>query len=449
METGSLTLHESHSRNGQTVLDLRPRPLQFEGRDVDTLIREAREIERRLWQGREEKLTREDLLQVATEEEADTLEAAWDVPYHSELRGRIVIDGDVQATASGATDGLRQRLRKRTGISRETHYVWVDGAEKVSGRIELPSRYDKVFVATGNAADPEVTVLTGHETQRPYYRIEGGKTVIYMDGFSGGGGANVWRVPSDDDFKAIEMHLGMSEAEADSTGYRGTDEGSALAGEADLWSSGDLKSNARFGESGFDGLPAGWRSSSGSFLSEGTLGSFWSSSVSDGSAWWRDLGYSSSEVFRSAGSQGIGFSLRCLRDDSSSDTDGTVYTDDYEGNDGKKYDAVKIGDFVVINKNLDETKYADGTDIPEITNNTDWENDTDGARCYYDNDESTYGSTYGALYNWYAVDNAAGIVAPQEATEATLYVNQGGTAVPASVKVRIGGTATPATLKVK
>lgn len=32
---------------------------------------------------------------------------------------------------------------------------------------------------------------------------------------------------------------------------------------------------------------------------------------------------------------------------------------------------------------------------------------------------------------------------------AVLYVNQSGTAVPASVKVRIGGTATPATLKVK
>jgi len=247
------------------------------------------------------------------------------------------------------------------------------------------------------------------------------------------------------------MHLGMSETEADDTGYRGTDEGSALAGEADLWDSGDLKSNARFGESGFDGLPAGYRVTSGSFFNEGAAGYFWSSSsVFNGSAWWRGLNRSYSEVARQNLSQGNGLSLRCLRDDSGSDIDGTIYTDEYIGNNGKKYDSVKIGDFAVINTNLDETQYADGTSIPIITDDTSWENDTDGARCYYDNDEPTYGSTYGSLYNWYAVDNAAGIVAPQEATVGdTVYVRMNGEKVPASVKVRIGGTATPATLKVK
>ena len=38
-----------------------------------------------------------------------------------------------------------------------------------------------------------------------------------------------------------------------------------------------------------------------------------------------------------------------------------------------------------------------------------WDDDTTGAMCWYDNDETTYGDTYGALYNWYAVDNASGL----------------------------------------
>ena len=38
-----------------------------------------------------------------------------------------------------------------------------------------------------------------------------------------------------------------------------------------------------------------------------------------------------------------------------------------------------------------------------------WVDDTTGAYCWYDNDEATYGGTYGALYNWYAIDNASGL----------------------------------------
>jgi uncharacterized protein (TIGR02145 family) len=42
--------------------------------------------------------------------------------------------------------------------------------------------------------------------------------------------------------------------------------------------------------------------------------------------------------------------------------------------------------------------YRDGTPIPQVTDNTEWQNLTTGAWCYYENDE-----TKGKLYNWYAV----------------------------------------------
>ena len=41
-------------------------------------------------------------------------------------------------------------------------------------------------------------------------------------------------VPTDDDWKELEMYLGLSQSEADDTGWRGTNEGSKLAGNASL-----------------------------------------------------------------------------------------------------------------------------------------------------------------------------------------------------------------------
>ncbi|MBC7605443.1 MAG: fibrobacter succinogenes major paralogous domain-containing protein [Burkholderiales bacterium] len=53
-------------------------------------------------------------------------------------------------------------------------------------------------------------------------------------------------------------------------------------------------------------------------------------------------------------------------------------------------------------RNLEVTTYSDGTPIPEVTDPTAWANLTTGAWCYYNND-SANGTTYGKLYNWYAV----------------------------------------------
>ena len=125
-----------------------------------------------------------------------------------------------------------------------------------------------------------------------------------------------WHVPTDDEIKQLEMYLGMSQEEADDTGYRGTNEGSKLAGRADLWNDGALENNPEFGTSGFDFLPGGYRSySNGSYYYMGFYGDFWSSTESNsGSAWGRRLGYYYSEVDRSNYYKRIGFSVRCIRD---------------------------------------------------------------------------------------------------------------------------------------
>ena len=63
---------------------------------------------------------------------------------------------------------------------------------------------------------------------------------------------------------------------------------------------------------------------------------------------------------------------------------------------------VQIGTQVWMTKNLNVSRYRDGTIIPQVTDPTQWANLTTGAWCYYENNTAN-GTIYGKLYNWYAV----------------------------------------------
>ena len=123
-----------------------------------------------------------------------------------------------------------------------------------------------------------------------------------------------WHVPTDEEWKVLEIHLGMSQEEADKIEMRGTNEGSKLAGDIDLWTDGDLISNREFGSSGFYAPPGGFRDDV-SFLTIGLYGNWWSSVESDSySAWYRCIVYASSEVWRNSAAKRAGHSVRCLKD---------------------------------------------------------------------------------------------------------------------------------------
>ena len=127
-----------------------------------------------------------------------------------------------------------------------------------------------------------------------------------------------WHVPTDDEWKELEMCLGMSQPEADEIGYRGTDQSSQLAGRADLWRAGALTSNTKFGTSGFSALPGGFRDDHGwfnGFYDIGYSGGWWSSADSSATnAWYRELGYTSANIVRCDNNKVIGFSVRCVKD---------------------------------------------------------------------------------------------------------------------------------------
>jgi uncharacterized protein (TIGR02145 family) len=77
--------------------------------------------------------------------------------------------------------------------------------------------------------------------------------------------------------------------------------------------------------------------------------------------------------------------------------------------DGNAYTTVIIGTQEWTVENLQTTHYADGYPITAITDNATWAADTSGAYAWYSNNRATYGDTYGALYNWYAVNSSHGL----------------------------------------
>ncbi len=72
--------------------------------------------------------------------------------------------------------------------------------------------------------------------------------------------------------------------------------------------------------------------------------------------------------------------------------------------DGNVYNTIKIGTQTWMKENLKVTRYNDGTAIPLVTDVTAWSSLLTPGYCWYNNDKATYGATYGALYNWYAVN---------------------------------------------
>jgi uncharacterized protein (TIGR02145 family) len=74
--------------------------------------------------------------------------------------------------------------------------------------------------------------------------------------------------------------------------------------------------------------------------------------------------------------------------------------------DGNSYNTVIIGSQTWMESNLEVTKFNDVTDIPLVTDDNVWAGLTSSAYCWYFNDESSSkGTSYGALYNWYAASS--------------------------------------------
>jgi uncharacterized protein (TIGR02145 family) len=120
-----------------------------------------------------------------------------------------------------------------------------------------------------------------------------------------------WHTPSDEEWKQLEMYLGMSETEADELNYRGTDEGGKMKSITAWVGPNEGATN----ESGFTALPGGYRASNGSFGGIWSAGYWWSSTeYIETSALSRMLSYKLATVLRYFDDKNNGFAVRCVKD---------------------------------------------------------------------------------------------------------------------------------------
>ena len=76
--------------------------------------------------------------------------------------------------------------------------------------------------------------------------------------------------------------------------------------------------------------------------------------------------------------------------------------------DGNIYTSVIIGTQEWLVENLRTTKYNNGVDILHAPSNANWQtagNNSTPAYCWYNNNQAAYEIPYGAMYNWFTVQN--------------------------------------------
>jgi uncharacterized protein (TIGR02145 family) len=121
-----------------------------------------------------------------------------------------------------------------------------------------------------------------------------------------------WHLPSDNEWKQLEIFLGMSQEEADSEEWRGDNEGGKMKIEGTkFW---QIPNTGSTNESGFGALPSGFRDGAGYFKDLGVTARFWSSSKIGDYALVRQLEYNSSQIYRGTNGLYEANSVRCIKD---------------------------------------------------------------------------------------------------------------------------------------
>jgi uncharacterized protein (TIGR02145 family) len=135
------------------------------------------------------------------------------------------------------------------------------------------------------------------------YQLEEGSQGICPDG---------WHIPTDLEWKILEVNVGLIEDLVHNEDWRGTVEGGRLKAPLfDFW----FEPNAEAtNESGFSAMGAGEMSANGYFQGLGAYTAFWTSSFADPGVWFRFLSHDSGGIYRGVEGEILVFSVRCIQD---------------------------------------------------------------------------------------------------------------------------------------
>lgn len=231
-------------------------------------------------------------------------------------------DDNANENWSAGTDWIDTRDEKQYKTVQIGNQVWM--AENLA---YLPSVNDIVNGSEdeGSESDPFYYVYDYHGTDvtnakaTSNYQTYG---VLYNWTASLNSCPDGWHIPSDDEWKELEIYLGMNQDQAESTGLRGTDEGEKLKAISG-WEYDGNGTN----ESGFTALPGGNRLGEHyrdtvyydyMFANSGVLGASWSTTEVIGEenrfVWSRHLQFSDDKVIRGHWHKSLAISIRCVKD---------------------------------------------------------------------------------------------------------------------------------------
>ena len=125
-----------------------------------------------------------------------------------------------------------------------------------------------------------------------------------------------WHIPSDTEWKELEIQLGMSNGEAEKVSWRGTDQGNKLKIQSGWYFPSNKYKIWGSNESGFSALGSSCKMFDGQDANPGISynGFWWTASEQESEQWYRYLDYNKAGVFRYFGSKTYGFSIRCVKD---------------------------------------------------------------------------------------------------------------------------------------
>jgi uncharacterized protein (TIGR02145 family) len=118
-----------------------------------------------------------------------------------------------------------------------------------------------------------------------------------------------WHVPTDEDFKVLELALGMAADQVDLAEWRGTDQGAQMKSTTG-WAYGENGTNT----SGYSAIPGGYRyAATGAFNGIEMLTYWWSSDFTNDYGWYRRVDGTNNGIFRGATSKKGGKYVRCVK----------------------------------------------------------------------------------------------------------------------------------------
>ncbi len=122
-----------------------------------------------------------------------------------------------------------------------------------------------------------------------------------------------WHIPTDEEWKQLEKHIGISETEVEKLAWRGSN----LAGKLlPLNNVGWPTVSAVYGtdDYGFSALPGGCRVFDGTTNSSSNSAFWWTATEKGTKAYYRYIDYNNTNIYRQFTYKAYGFSIRCVKD---------------------------------------------------------------------------------------------------------------------------------------